>query len=408
MDWPVVRSRIRNRGSALLQIGSCGAENRGSRKLRIQPPQRGITSTYVARRLPLCHCFVERTEVATTSVVCCTFTMKRWAQLQLALQGLAQQTRQPDEVILVCDHAPDVYAALLELGFRDVYENQLQPGIANARNTGWRAAKGDVLAFLDDDAYPEDDWLEKLIEPIENGRNAVATGGWVMPSGGNVPDWYPEEFYWVFGCSWAGLAGRDMIRNPIGASMAWRRSALESIGGFPADFGRAPERLLGSSERVTREASLRRSASPNTCDETLAAILAGNNQGVIIQAEHSVVHHYVARERTTLKYLLKRCWGEGVTKACVQQVSGQPLREESIHGLRILRNLANYSRRRSGWRSVSFSLLGLLATTSGFSYGRLTQITFKGRRVGPSYLQASESLAGQWKPVPASRRIDQK
>lgn len=335
--------------------------------------------------------------------------MERWANLQRALEGLRQQTRQPDEIIVICDHSPTVYAALVELGVPNIYENHLSPGISNARNAGLDAANGDILAFLDDDAYPEEDWLEELVAPIESDPDIFATGGWVIPEGGNVPAWYPKEFYWVFGCSWAGLAGRYVIRNPIGASMAWRRSTLKSIGGFPSDFGRAPGRLLGGPNSVggPDDVSYSRSTRPNTCDETLAAISA-SDQGFVVQVETSIVHHHVARERTTLKYLLTRCWGEGISKAYVQQLSRQPLHEEAAHGLRILRNLSKSARRPNAWRTISFSLLGLASTMSGFFYARTNQVLVRGRRFVPMGLLAEGQPVKFWKSLSASSSGEKK
>jgi len=301
--------------------------------------------------------------------------MKRWDQILLCLDGIGRQTRKPDEIILISDHADDVYNAFVEMNVGDVYENRLRRGVAGARNTGWQAAKGEIVAFLDDDAYPEEDWLEKLVAPIEENPNVAAAGGWIEPTGDNVPAWYPTEFYWVFGCSWAGLSGRKTLRNPIGASMAWRRSTLETVGGFTTEIGRARESLLSAETSGAVEATTDRLfAGLYGCEETIAGMRAREAGNIVFHAESSVAHHYVGTERVCLRYLLRRCWGEGISKEFVQHISGQRLADESRHVFRILGSLARYSVRRGGWRSIGFSVVGLSWTTAGFLYGKARRI----------------------------------
>ena len=313
--------------------------------------------------------------MATVSVVCCAFTMKRWDQILLCLEGIGSQTRKPDEIILVSDHADDVYNAFVETNVGEVYENRLRQGVAGARNTGWQAAKGDIVAFLDDDAHPEEHWLEKLVAPIEENPHVAAAGGWIEPTGDNVPAWYPKEFYWVFGCSWAGLAGRKTLRNPIGASMAWRRSTLETVGGFTTEIGRSWESPLSADTGVAAEATTdRQFAGLYGCEETIAGMQARAAGNIIFHAEDSVAYHYVGTERACLRYLMKRCWGEGMSKEFAQYISGQRLADESRHVFRILWSLGRYSVRRGGWRSVEFSVVGLCWTTAGFLYGRACRI----------------------------------
>jgi glycosyltransferase involved in cell wall biosynthesis len=70
--------------------------------------------------------------------------------------GLARQTRPADEIIEVIDRVPR--------------------GISWARNEGIRRSTGDLIAFVDDDAVPPPDWLERLVQAIDR-HNAAAAGG---------------------------------------------------------------------------------------------------------------------------------------------------------------------------------------------------------------------------------------
>ena len=305
---------------------------------------------------------------ATASVVVCCHSLERPPRLRETLAALQEQTRPPHEIIVVTGYNDELHSRLSLLGTAELYRNEEARGLSGARNTGWRHSGADIVAFIDDDALPEPDWLAQLVQPLEEDARTMATSGWVVPAGGNVPAWYPKELYWVFGCSWTGLEGRDELRNPLGASMAWRREVLTAIGGFTPAMGRAGQAanslLPGPSRRLGQATSLM------SCEETLAGILAAARLGGTIRQVHgSVAHHHVPRERTGLGYLCRRCWGEGISKSLVRALGGEPLGEESRHlrrvSLAIARSLADPRR----WAEGAYLAVGLAVTVVGYLYG---------------------------------------
>lgn len=304
------------------------------------------------------------------SFVVCGYTMKRWPRLKATLENLGDQSRPPDEVILVADHNDELYEEFRALGVGRVLRNEEERGVSGARNTGWRHASGEIVTFLDDDATPESDWLERLVAPLEADNQIMATSGWVVPDGDHVPEWYPREFYWVFGCSWAGLETRTALRNPLGASMAWRREALAAIGGFKSIIGRNAHARRGPGRLVP--AWLARKAPIMNCEETLAGIAArATVGGSIVQLHDSVARHYVPAERVGLSYLWRRSWGEGISKSLVRRLSSDSLSEERRHVGRILGRLGLAVLHPSQWRTALFLSVGLLATSAGYVHGRL-------------------------------------
>lgn len=78
----------------------------------------------------------------------------------------------------------------------------------------------------------ESNWLEKLTIPFADPK-VVGVGGWIVPHWpDSVPEWFPQTFYWVLGCSYEGLPETNApIRNAIGANMAMRRKVFELVGG---------------------------------------------------------------------------------------------------------------------------------------------------------------------------------
>jgi glycosyltransferase involved in cell wall biosynthesis len=241
------------------------------------------------------------------SVVVCAYTMDRWDDLVGAVESCNKQTLKPDEIVLVIDYNDALKArARLELTSARVVANQSTKGLSGARNTGVVASKGDLIVFLDDDAFGENDWLAKLTEPLSD-PNVAGVGGWVVPNwDGDLPRWLPETFYWVLGCSYVGLpSDGSQIRNPIGANMAMRRKVFSLVGGFTAGIGRIGIIPLG-------------------CEETELCIRYTSrfsNEHFEL-ARGAVVHHRVPKSRLTWKYFWTRCWAEGLSKAAVTSLVG--------------------------------------------------------------------------------------
>lgn len=245
--------------------------------------------------------------LAVTCVIC-TYTDLRWHELAAGVHAVAAQLRPGDELVVVVDHAPDLLERVkAELPATAVLPNAHARGLSGGRNTGVAAATGDVVAFLDDDALPPphwlDSWRDRFADDAVLGVGGAVEAAW---EGGRAPRWFPPEFGWVVGCDYVGLppdGGR--IRNPIGASMALRRSALAQVGGF--------------SELVGRVGTL-----PVGCEETELAIRlsAAHPEGLVLRDTSAPVAHLVPTSRQTLRYFLSRCYHEGRSKALLSSSVG--------------------------------------------------------------------------------------
>jgi glycosyltransferase involved in cell wall biosynthesis len=302
----------------------------------------------------------------SVSVVICTYTEKRWRELTAGVAETRAQLREGDELIVVVDHAPDVLArAQTEIG-GTVIANSHGQGLSGARNTGVDHATGDVVAFLDDDATPGPGWLESLRGPFSD-SSVMGVAGAVDPAweGGSAPRWFPMEFGWVVGCDYLGLpAGGSQVRNPIGASMALRRSSLAGVGGF--------------SELVGRVGTL-----PVGCEETEISIrlAQADPTGRVVRDTSGTVHHLVPKDRQTLKYFRSRCYHEGRSKAVLSGLVGTQagLASERAYATRtlplgVLRHLAAVLKGDlAGFQRAVTIVIGLLTTAYGFASVRAAQ-----------------------------------
>ncbi|HEX5369237.1 MAG TPA: glycosyltransferase [Dehalococcoidia bacterium] len=171
------------------------------------------------------------TPALPVSVVLATY--KRDELLRRCLLALLDQETPFDYEIVVVDDACSattpgvVEEALAQRGGCGIEVRLLQGrsrGPATARNIGWRAARGSIIAFTDDDAYPADRfWLSQGYRWFEDGDVNAVGGAVLVPS-----DHPPTDFQ---------RNVKELERGEfLTCNAFYRRSALESVGGFDERF----------------------------------------------------------------------------------------------------------------------------------------------------------------------------
>lgn len=243
----------------------------------------------------------------TVSVVLRTYTAQRWELLLRAIDAVRNQSVPVTQIVLVVDHNPDLLAqACATLPDVHVVENHEPQGSAGAWNSGVAAATGAIVAFTDDDAIPDPDWIEQLLHGYTSDQIA-GVGGTIEPLWeGGRPAWFPSEFDWVVGCTYRGMPTHDApIRNLIGCNMSFRRSILEAVGPFRAGIGHVAGKPVGGDET---ELSIRiRQQFPHL---------------TLLQRPAARVRHHVPAKRATWHYFRARCALEGYSKAIVTRYVG--------------------------------------------------------------------------------------
>ncbi len=306
------------------------------------------------------------------SIVICSYSLDRFDQLVACVASVLDQSRAADEVVVVIDHNEALRArAVSQFPDVEVVPNRLAQGLSGARNTGVLVSTGDVVAFIDDDATADRDWLGRLVEPYQDPL-VLGTGGHIEPNWlTSQPGWFPDEFRWVVGCSYRGLpTSIEHVRNPIGCSMSFRRESMIDAGLFRDGVGRVGANLSG-------------------CEETELSIRATARQpgSYILYVPESRVNHLVPAARCTLSYFVRRCYAEGVSKAVLARLLGADAssRNERGHALRTLprgvgRGMLDTLRsgRPDGLLRSSAIVIGLVAWAAGFTIGFAR--TFRVRR----------------------------
>ena len=303
------------------------------------------------------------------SVIVCAYTLRRWEVLCEGIASIARQTRPVLETIVVVDHNPELLERMQTHfpGVRAV-PNTGGKGSSGSRNTALELARGELLAFLDDDAIAAPNWLEEMLRPYDD-PNVIGTGGMPTPrwDGGTAPRWLPSEFYWTIGCGYRGLPEQVApVRNTIGAAMSFRRSVFERIGGFSLHLGPAMSAPIAHGGGEDTELGIR--------------ALRAFPGGLVLHVPGALVEHRVPVERTKPGYFGRRCWLEGRTKALMSATVGSAdgLSSEWTYALKVLPGGVLHGLRDSlrgdpsGLQRAAAIVAGLALTTAGYLWGRLT------------------------------------
>lgn len=236
------------------------------------------------------------------TVILCTYN--RCESLAKALESIAvsELPRSSEwEVLVVDNNSKDQTRAVVE-GFcrrypqRFRYWFEVKQGKSFALNTAIREARGDILAFMDDDVIVAPTWLRNITAPLVSGEWA-GTGGRIlsqeMPF---TPDWLPLEGEYSLAGMLAlfdlGDQGARLETPPFGTNMAFPKTIFEKYGDFRTDMGPCP----GSELR-------------NEDTEFGRRLLAGGEQ--LWYEPSAVVYHAVPKSRLQPDYFLRFWYDHG-------------------------------------------------------------------------------------------------
>ncbi len=238
------------------------------------------------------------------SVVVCT--RNRAAYLSDMVASLRAQDYPPDayEIIVVdnasTDNTRQVVDELNCLGGKRIrYIQEPTVGLLWARNTGAQVAQGNIIAYADDDAIAEENWLTSLCEVYEADDEVACVGGKIQVLWPNSrPDWLPKELETNYGALDLGdeIRTLDYPLHPNGGNFSVRRDVLVRLGGFAVGLGL----FLYN-------------------DEKELCYRIWKSGGKIVYAPKAIIYHKVLPERVNRTFVLKRGYWQGISNAIFEQ-----------------------------------------------------------------------------------------
>jgi glucosyl-dolichyl phosphate glucuronosyltransferase len=249
----------------------------------------------------------------TITVILCTYNRCRTLLKALNSLALSELPGHVEwEVLVVDNNSGDQTNEMVKEfcrkwpgRFRYIFERQ--PGKSHALNTGIRQAKGQILAFVDDDVTVEPTWLWNLTRALGN-REWAGAGGRILPEKSFVaPRWLaldgPYKMGGILALFDLGSAPGPLEIAPFGTNMAFRREIFEKYGDFRTDLGPAPgneirnedtefgRRVMSAGERLRYEPS-------------------------------AVVYHEIPKNRVNKSYFLR--WWFDYGRAQIREVGKRP------------------------------------------------------------------------------------
>ena len=245
-----------------------------------------------------------------SAIIC---THNRSAYLKKAIKSLAEQTlpKEQYEVVVVDNASNDDTEAVVESfrhlpNLRYIYEPIL--GLSQARNTGWHEARGEYIAFLDDDAIACPEWLERIVKAFETVKPRPGCVGGKIAAIWETerPPWLAKEMEPVLSINDFFKEEATFLRDDepflYGANIAYPREVIEKIGGFSTSLGRKGSNLLSGEDMLIRN-NLRRHNFLDYYDPEIC------------------VYHHVLGSRLTKNWFYKRYFWHGVSQVIVDHIT---------------------------------------------------------------------------------------
>ncbi|MEM9502648.1 MAG: glycosyltransferase family 2 protein [Cyanobacteria bacterium P01_E01_bin.43] len=262
------------------------------------------------------------------SAIICTHNREDY--LGAAIDSLLEQDFADYEVIVVDNASTDSTRAIVEARLphprlQYVYEANL--GLSVARNAGAAVAKGEILAYLDDDAEASGGWLTALAQIYEQDTTVAIAGGKVTliwPPNCTPPNWISTGMTGNLG---AYDLGNEIVyieqpgMTPRGLNYSITADFLEKIGGFDVNLGRVGKNLLSNEELYMTEKAL--------------------NMGYrVAYLPDALVAHNVAPSRLAPTWFIRRSWWQGISECYRERVAGRSgWKQLQSGGERLIRGL---------------------------------------------------------------------
>lgn len=262
------------------------------------------------------------------SIIICTFNRSELLKATLlACDKLAHDINV--EVIVVDNNSTDDTEQVVKewinmsknSSLKKVYLFEKRQGLSYARNTGVAKAKGQIIAFLDDDAIPCEHWARVIYEAFEKYPDALALGGKILPNFEiDRPEWLRPELDQYISIMNLGEKDKEYqsLGFPYGVNMAFRSKVFSTLS-FATDLGRKGGSLLSGEET-----------------ELFMKIA---QQGKIYYIAKMCVVHFIPKERLTQEWFLSRAYAQGVTEVRKNKAK--------ISGVYKLRKLWLYYRKKA-------------------------------------------------------------
>ena len=184
------------------------------------------------------------------------------------------------EIIIVCDYD------LIGIADSDSVEVKVSrisdKGLSYKRNAGIKSAKGEVVAFIDDDAIADKYWLKNLTKYYSD-KKIGCVGGRIDPVfEGKIPRWLKGNEMCLGGFNYMPENGK-LKKQIIGANFSVRKCVFDEVGLFSVDYGRGSGKYeYGEEDNLVNKIK---------------------EKYKVMFSEEAIVKHTIQKEKITKRYI---------------------------------------------------------------------------------------------------------
>ena len=228
-------------------------------------------------------------------------TYNREKYLPKLFKSICEQDYLNFEIIIIDNNSPGNTKELTELFIKNnpkyniKYFLERQQGLSFGRNRGIKESKGELIIFLDDDAFISNNYFTKIHNYFSKHLDVVAIGSKILLDFESIiPKWENPYLNSLLGYFNLGNSIKLFKRNdyPRGSNMSFRKSAFDIVGPFNTELGRIGKELGGGEEK-----------------DIFKRIY--NRQMKVLYVPDAIVFHTVPEERTTYRFIKQQAIGTG-------------------------------------------------------------------------------------------------
>lgn len=225
------------------------------------------------------------------------------------------------EIVVVDNNSPDCsYQKVLKFSNLPnlIIIKEHNQGLSFARNRGILEAKGEYIAFLDDDARAHKDYIKQANYLINQADRIIdCLGGPILPFyTSSKPSWFDDKY--EIRRMWPVARYLTKGQNFSGSNMIWRKSVLTSLGGFDTNFGMKGHQLILGEETLLFD----------------KIWIYGNPS--LYYSPDLIIYHWVPEYKMRVKYRLQRAKATGKYQGMEVVVNNKLLGKEIIKSFSLL------------------------------------------------------------------------
>jgi len=242
------------------------------------------------------------------SIIICTYNRGQILADTLVSYAKLKRPLETDIELLIIDNnsndqTSDIVHQFMQEHSETHYILEPKLGLSYARNRGITEAKGDFIAFVDDDVFFSQQWLVQLEKTFRN-PSVDCFGGKSIPVFNNgEPMWLTESIKLIYGSTNSGELEKEMIypEHPFGLNMAFKKGVFSKVGNFNPRLGRVGGSLLSNEE----------------ADLFFRIDKAGLKTVYNPKAQ---LYHRIPDDRATPEWVLDRFYWQGISEVAFNQI----------------------------------------------------------------------------------------